>query len=117
MKCEKCGANIAVGDDRQHAGQILCEDCYMAVMAAPKTCDPWATYSAKNTAAQGLELTVDQRKIIDLIKSEGPLRKEQICSALGIGEDAFQSDFATLRHLELARACKVDDQVHYTLFG
>ena len=41
---------------------------------------------------------------------------EQICSDLGISEEEFRSNFATLRHMELATGCKKDGQVYFTLF-
>ena len=116
MKCEKCAAQISPGDSYEHAGQTLCEDCYLDVVAKPKTCDPWAVYSAKNTASQDMILTADQQKIMDLIKTKGPLTQAQICSEMGISEEVFLSNFATLRHMELARGCKTAGQVCFTLF-
>lgn len=117
MKCEKCQSEITPQTAHEHAGRMLCEDCYIDVLAAPRTCDPWAVYSAKNTASQGVQLTSDQQKIVDLIKAQGPLTQERICAELGIGEEAFRSDFATLRHLELMRACKEEGEIRYTLFS
>jgi hypothetical protein len=29
MECEKCNAAIDPGEEREHFGQVLCEDCYM----------------------------------------------------------------------------------------
>jgi hypothetical protein len=117
MKCEKCGSEITPETVHEHAGRKLCEDCCIDVLAAPRTCDPWAVYSAKNTTAQGVQLTSDQQKIVDLVKTEGPLTQERICAELGIGEESFRSDFATLRHLELMQACKMGGEIRYTLFS
>lgn len=116
MKCDKCSSEIPSGDDYEHSGRTLCEDCYLDVMAAPKTCDPWAVYSAKNTMAQKATLTPDQEKILELIREQGPMPLERICFALGISEEAFRRDFATLRHMELAGACQKEGQVWFTLF-
>jgi hypothetical protein len=33
MKCEGCGAAVSPGDEREHCGQVLCEDCYMDVLS------------------------------------------------------------------------------------
>lgn len=117
MKCEKCQSDVSAADIHEHAGRKLCEDCYIDMMAAPRTCDPWAVYSAKNTAAQGVQLTSDQQKIVDLIRANGPMTQERICAELGISGEAFRSDFATMRHLELLRACKTNAEIRYTLFN
>jgi len=116
MKCEKCATEITLGDSYEHSGQTLCEDCYLDIVATPKTCDPWAVYSAKKTMSQDMILTEEQQKIFDLIKTKGPLTVEQICADLGFSEKVFRSNFATLRHMELAKGCKVKGQVCYTLF-
>ena len=116
MKCEKCAAEMTPADAYEHGGQTLCEDCYMDVMTAPKACDPWAVYSATRTASQDMSLTPLQEKILEMLKARGPLSQEGICSELGLGEAEFRANFVTLRHMELARACKVNGEVHYTVF-
>jgi DNA-binding CsgD family transcriptional regulator len=116
MKCTKCTTKISPDDSYTHAGQTLCEDCYLEAVATPKTCDPWAVYSAKNTRSQDIGLTEEQQNILDLIKSRGPLTLEQICSHLGISEGDFRSNFATLRHMELAKGSRIEDRICYTLF-
>ena len=116
MKCEKCTSEISLDDMYEHSGRTLCEDCYLDVMATPKVCDPWAVYSAKNTMSQDMILTPRQQKIFDLIKTKGPLTPDRICADLGISEEQFRRNFATLRHMELAKGCKVAGQVCYTLF-
>lgn len=116
MKCDKCSSEIPSGDDYEHSGRTLCEDCYLDVVAAPKTCDPWAVYSAKNTMTRETTLTPGQQKILDFIAANGAVQMERICTNLGITEEAFRRDFATLRHMELARGCKQGEQVCFTLF-
>jgi DNA-binding CsgD family transcriptional regulator len=116
MKCEKCATEISPDDSHEHSGQTLCEDCYLDAVATLKTCDPWAVYSAKKTVSQDMSLTPEQQRIFDLIRTKGPLALEQICADLGISEREFRSNFATLRHMELARGCKMEGQVFYTLF-
>ncbi len=118
VRCKKCGAVIENESDvYQHGGMDLCEDCYLDIVATPKTCDPWAVHSAKTLSKSGqVTLTSLQEKILDLIKKNGPVTAEEICSQLNISEEEFRSNFATLRHLELARACKVNDKVCYTTF-
>jgi len=116
MRCAKCHTEIGSDDSYEHAGQALCEDCYLDVVAVPKTCDPWAVYSAKNTVPQGDILTAEQQRIMDLLKAKGPVTLNQICTELGIGEEEFRRDFATLRHMEVARGCKVAGEVCFAVF-
>ncbi|MGA7876175.1 MAG: hypothetical protein WCA08_10970 [Desulfoferrobacter sp.] len=116
IKCEKCADQISAEDAYEHGGKTLCEDCYMDAVATPKTCDPWAVYSAKKTMSQDVTLTPKQQRLFDLIKANGPLTLEQICAQLDITEEEFRTNFATLRHMELARGCKLEGQVCYTLF-
>ncbi len=116
MKCENCGSSIEDGEGYQHAGKNLCEDCYLDLMTVPKTCDPWAVHSAKNTPGQQAALTEIQQQLLDLIRSRGPLKLEEIISALNLDENEFRRNFATLRHMELARGSKEGDQVLYRVF-
>ncbi len=115
-KCEKCGVSTEADETYDFAGESLCEDCYLERKIKPVTCDPWAVYSARNTSGQAPQLTDIQGRILDLIKTEGPLEIAQISSRLGISEVQFQNNFATLRHMELARGFKDGDKVRYTLF-
>ena len=115
-KCEKCGALIEAPETYEFAGESLCEDCYLEQRVKPVTCDPWAVYSARNTRGQEPQLTDIQGRILDLIKTSGPLEAPEICGCLGISEAQFQNNFATLRHMELARGFKDGDKVCYTLF-
>ena len=116
MKCEKCSATIDPEESFQHAGQTLCEDCYMDVMTAPKACDPWAVHTAKELVGKEFTLTPSQQKILELITNNDPLTAEEICQQLAINEDDFKRNFATLRHMELARGFKDGEEVRFTLF-
>ena len=116
MKCEKCDVEMLPEDSHTHSGKTLCEDCYLDIVAAPKTCDPWAVYSAKKTVAQDTTLTAEQQQILDLLKTRGPLSLERICTDLDISEDEFRHNFATLRHMELAKGCKMGNRVCFMLF-
>jgi len=116
MKCAKCGVDLHSDDVYEYAGQTLCEDCYLDLVATPKACDPWAVHSAKKMSKNQLSLTPLQEKILNLIKEGDPLTAEEICEQLGISESEFRSNFVPLRHMELARACKEGNKVCYTLF-
>ena len=117
MKCEKCEVEVSPEDKFEHSGQTLCEDCYLDIVTIPKTCDPWAVHSAKNTSLMSDSLTAEQEEILDLIKKNGPLTAEEICTKLTLDDNEFKRNFATLRHMELARGFKREDQVFYTLFN
>jgi hypothetical protein len=115
-KCATCGASIDAPEIYAFAGESLCEDCYLERVARPITCDPWAVYSAKNSSGKALQLTDIQGRILNLLKEKAPLQALEICGELGISEAQFQNNFATLRHMELARGFKDGDKVFYTPF-
>jgi len=117
MRCDKCGAIIEPDEVYEHAGQSLCEDCYLDIKAAPKVCDPWAVYTAKKEAGRSPTLTPTQNKILAMIKDKGALTARQICEGLGITEQEFQRNFAALRHMELAKGFKKGDEVYFTAFS
>ncbi len=114
--CEKCADLINAGETYEFAGESLCEDCYLEKRAKPVTCDPWAVYSARNTKGKAPQLTDIQERMLELIKTKGPLEAPEIYGLLGISEAQFQNNFATLRHMELARGFKDGDKVCYTFF-
>lgn len=115
-KCEKCGDSVEAAETYEFAGKSLCEDCYLEQRVKPVTCDPWAVYSAKNTMGKVPQLTDIQGRILNLLKTGGPLEASEICRQLGISETQFQNNFSTLRHMELARGFRDGDKVCYTLF-
>ncbi len=114
--CVRCGASVDGTDTYEFAGELLCEDCYLEQRVKPVTCDPWAVYTARNTSGKAPQLTDLQERILNLLKEKGPLQATDICSQLGISEMQFKNNFATLRHMELARGCKDGDKVRFTLF-
>ncbi|SHO44508.1 hypothetical protein SAMN02745220_00773 [Desulfopila aestuarii DSM 18488] len=116
MLCSKCTSAVLEQDIYEHAGQTLCEDCYIDAVSAPKTCDPWAVYVATRTKSKGDTLPADLQRILDVITASGPISLEQICSQLALDEREFRARFSTLRHMELAQVCKVEGQVLYIPF-
>jgi predicted ArsR family transcriptional regulator len=67
--------------------------------------------------AEGQQLTPLQERILTLLKDRGPLTAQEVMSELKISESEFKNNFATLRHMELARGLKEGDKVSYTLFS
>jgi recombinational DNA repair protein (RecF pathway) len=115
--CARCGKDVAADDQYMHNGQGLCEDCYMDALSPSKACDPWAVYTAKRNLDQKTpSLTPLQQQIIDLLEEKGPLAREELLKNLGIDDQTLQRTFATLRHMELARATKKGNRILYTLF-
>jgi len=116
MNCEKCSAPIPENDGYEHADRVLCEDCYIDIISTPRTCDPWAVYAATRTKSKEESLPAHLQRILDLITKKGPISLERICADLAVGEQEFRNSFSTLRHMELAKACKNDGQVLYIPF-
>jgi hypothetical protein len=116
MNCEKCNTELLEDETHNAAGKTLCEDCYLDSLTVTKTCDPWAVYTATRTKDQQPFLTPLQEKILTLLRAKGPLPPAAICLELQVTENELQQNFVSLRHMELARACKQDNQICYTLF-
>lgn len=117
IKCDKCGTEMSKDESTEIAGENLCEDCHLDMMAKPKACDPWAVYSATRTVQQEKILTEDQQRILDLIQSRGPMNEQEICAALNLTSDQFTTNFVALRHMELAHGFRKDGQIYFTTFG
>jgi hypothetical protein len=116
-ECDSCGTSIEKGEECEHLGRILCEDCYLDALNPPKACDPWAVHTAKSSMAQGKHLTPLQEGILSLLKERGASTAEELMNQLEISDSEFKNAFATLRHMELARGFKDGDKVYYTLFA
>jgi len=98
MECERCKEVIGKGEEREHHGQILCEDCYMDLLSPARTCDPWAVHSAQTlakTSGRSLELTE--------IQKAGGLEPGVIVERLKIKPADLEREVAALRHMEKIR--------------
>lgn len=117
VTCDRCHAAVELEEVREHGGQKLCEDCYLEAVSQVKTCDPWAVHLAKSVKGRaGLSLTPRQEKLYDLVKERKEISFPEAARLLGLSEEEVRRDFATLRHLEVLRACKRGDLVLMTLF-
>jgi hypothetical protein len=105
MECEKCGAAVKEGDERDYYGKTLCEDCYMDALSPTRTCDPWAVYSAKTLGEKGSGLQVNpiQAKILDILKETGGIEPTALVDLLQITPAALEREIAALRHMEKVR--------------
>jgi hypothetical protein len=113
MQCQKCGLEIETGEERDLHGRTLCEDCYMDALSPVKTCDPWAVHSAKRLEQMGAgdQFTELQAKIMAILKKNDGVRPDILCRELSITPKELEREFASLRHMEKARAEKVGDQI------
>ena len=121
MNCECCQTAITPGEEREHFGKILCEDCYIDALSPVKTCDPWAVHSAKTFEEHSggvSTLTPVQMKILEFLKAEGPMTPETLLAKLEVDLEIseLQREFASLRHMEKARAKKNGDKVLWRLW-
>ena len=106
MNCEKCNAVIEPGEEREHYGQVLCEDCYMDALSPAKACDPWAVHSAKSFLKEQRhepELNQLQQKILELLREKGPIEPGNLSEVLQVKNADIERELASLRHMEKVR--------------
>ena len=122
MKCNRCEAEIKIGEERNHLGQIICEDCYMEVLSLVRTCDPWATHSAnsleKHSGKAGL-LTPIQSKILHILKETGGVNQQDLVNRLDgqITPIEIERELAALRHMEKIGGKRKNERVVWCLSG
>jgi len=93
----------------------------MDAMSPPKTCDPWAVYSATRTreraGLKGVEgLTPLQKEIYEFIKGREKATREEVMASFNLTRSDLDSVVATLRHCELVRGQKERDKVYLVPF-
>ena len=101
-QCQICQAQTPEDECHEHAGQVLCDDCYMDALNPAKSCDPWATYTASRLPDTILNPL--QERIMALLKERGEVTPQDICSSLEIPAKDLEREFASLRHMQLTRA-------------
>ncbi|MDY6932371.1 MAG: hypothetical protein SVJ22_10715 [Halobacteriota archaeon] len=121
MRCDRCNEVIEEGEEREHSGKMLCEICYMDAVSPLRTCDPWAVYGAKTfekNAGGITTLTPNQTMILEILEKTGGLESEELLLRLDgkLSKPQLEREFATLRHLERARAEKRGDKVFLILW-
>lgn len=114
-KCTRCNIELEEDDVYQYRGRDLCEDCYMGALQAPKTCDVAATQLAKKhrqaAGQKGTEGLLDiQKKIHDYIKERGKATREEIMQDLNIPDWELEKQIAVLRHCELVKGKKEENE-------
>jgi late competence protein required for DNA uptake (superfamily II DNA/RNA helicase) len=121
MKCQRCNREIIEDQGYPHAGETLCEDCYMDIRFPVKACDPWAVYSATRTREQaGLKgaegLTDLQKEMYAFVKTSGKVTVEEMMKRFSISAKEMQTQLAVLRHCELVRGHKDGEKISLVLF-
>ncbi len=121
MKCDRCNVNIGSGEERDHFGQTLCEDCYMEALSPVKTCDPWAVHSAKifeMHAGEDAMLTPIQQEILRILKENGPMEPSILLQKVkgNLQLKDLEREFSTLRHMEKVRGKKEGQKVLWILW-
>jgi hypothetical protein len=121
MKCDRCSAAIEPGEERDHSGQTLCEDCYMDVLSPVRACDPWAVHSAKSFEQHtggSATLTPIQSEILRILEETGGIERAELLKRLEgrLTPPQMEREFATLRHMEKARGEKRGGKVFITLW-
>ena len=121
MKCDRCNATIEAGEEREHFGQLLCEDCYMDVLSPAKSCDPWAVHSAKSFerhSGSPVSLTPIQIEIIEILEETGGVESEALLERLEekLTRPQLEREFAALRHMEKIRAEKREGKIFLVLW-
>jgi len=121
MECNRCHANIEPGDDKNHLGQTLCEDCYIDALSPLKACDPWAVHSAKSFerhAERALILTPIQSEILAILEKTGGIEPRALLGKLTakLTQKELEREFAALRHMEKARGEKRGDRIVWRLW-
>jgi len=122
VKCQECGCEIAEGDCLISQGKTLCEDCYMDVSQRIKVCDPWGERSKlvfrETHGLTGTEGLSDlQKSIYEFIKTKGKVTKEELAKEFNLKPSILENEFAILRHCQLLKGKKEDDEVYLVLWS
>lgn len=121
MLCERCGETILEGESYNHRGKTLCEDCYIGALQPPKSCDVAAVHSATKhreiVGQSGTDgLTDLQREIYNALKRQEKLTRKELMQQFRLQEWELEKQIAILRHCELVKARKIEDQIYIVLF-
>ena len=105
MECDRCKDAIEPGEEREHFGKVLCEDCYMDALSPARACDPWAVHSAKSLKAQTgrVEVNEVQEKILQILEETGGIEPRLLVERLQIKPSDLERELAALRHMEKVR--------------
>jgi len=122
MKCDKCNVEIKSGEEIQHLGENVCEDCYMDILSPVRSCDPWSTHSAKtfekHMGTDSATFSSIQSEIIKTLKETGEIGEEDLLEKLEgkIDHSGLIRELSTLRHMEKIGAKRQGDQIIWQIW-
>lgn len=108
MQCMRCQAQMTADDSYEHAGETLCENCYMDVLNPTKTCDPWAVFTAKHAPSHDPSSPA-QHKIMAILEKSGPITPDDLLAESGLSPNELEREIATLWHMAKLRGVLRDD--------
>ena len=121
MQCDICKEEIQENDKYEYYGKTMCEDCYIAALHRPRSCDPAAVSSAVHsrkqaghTGTQGM--TQLQKDIYEYVKEKGKVEKEELAKAFDLSPLDAEKQFAIMRHCELLKGLKEGQKIYVTTF-
>ena len=104
MECKKCNTAISDGEEREHNGALLCEDCYIDVLSPAKSCDPWTDYAAKSFLKHNPEvlLNANQSQILKVLEGVDEIESEALLDKLKgqLSPEDAKREFAALKRLD-----------------
>ncbi len=124
MQCNKCGASIGLGEERELRGQKVCEDCYIDAISPVKTCDPWAAYDAKalERSVGTQPLSPIQSGILGILKDAGSLDPSVLLVRLNrnltnkLTDKDLEREVSVLRNMEKIRRERAGDRMLWRLW-
>ncbi|MFZ5910248.1 MAG: hypothetical protein ACOYYU_09560 [Chloroflexota bacterium] len=106
MNCDRCGEPIPPGEEMNHFGQTLCEECTMHALSPARACDPWAVRSAHTLTKMDESysgLSESQAAILRVLQETGGIEANVIAERLQMKLPELERELATLRHMEKIR--------------
>ncbi|NPV63455.1 MAG: hypothetical protein HPY61_12670 [Methanotrichaceae archaeon] len=121
IKCQKCGTAVPEDEVMMTEGKTLCEDCYFDMGHKIRVCDPWGERSKKifreSHGLTGTEgLTDLQKGIYELIESQGKATRQQLQENFSLSATELENQIAILRHCQLIKGRREEDQVYLVLW-
>jgi late competence protein required for DNA uptake (superfamily II DNA/RNA helicase) len=121
IRCQCCGNEISDQESYVVDGLTICDDCYLERSHRVKTCNPLATYSAKQfQKSDGLDaekrLNHKQKAIYTYVKSKGKVTPKEISNKFTLSQTETENQLAILRHLELTKAKKEENKIYIIPF-
>ncbi len=121
VRCQDCGCKVPESDCLISQGKTLCEDCYIDAGQRIKVCDPWGERSKlvfrETHGLTGTEGLNDiQKSIYEFIRARGKATREELSKEFNLKPFELENEFAILRHCQLLKAKRENDNVYLVLW-